>query len=351
MIEKSEKAVLLFDGLDEVSNFGHWVKEGIREIKQKFTTSQVVVSTRDPTSSIADLGFLGITLLPFTPAQLKRFVLGWFMDAKRGQQLWEQIEGRRLFEVARNPLLATVVCSLHDNGVALPENEAEVYRKKVELLCGQYDRFKGISRLRTPQNVLQTACRKIAFALHERERRDITVNEASTVFYLRQEGRISIALAEQAVTELVDPCTILQRSPVNDRVSFEHLRIQEFLVAEELSRNRGVDIVPLLAKSWWRGALYLYAIDNDFEELIEDCFHRCGSIRRAYATLLSMADAKRPALRTELAALLERYLEQDQFESNLIGELGDADYAYSDPVEADALGEFSFLDDLNRMSE
>ncbi len=269
------------------------------------------MSSRDCAEYIREIQFLGITLLPFTREQLQKFILGWFGEGRKGELLWDQIRGNALFDVAKNPLLATIICSLHDNNIPVPDNEPDVYRKKVELLSGQYDRFKGISRLKTRQEYLLRACRKIGFRMHLREQREASV--ANLIEYYFDEGSSGVdsMVAELAVRELINPCNLLRRNPGSETYGFEHLRIQEFLAAEELSHNRGVEIVPLLSREWWRGALYLYAFGNDFAHLIEDCYHKSGSVLRAVETIRTMITTQPKKRQVELTGLLERYTSQD----------------------------------------
>lgn len=332
-LAKKDKVVFMLDGLDEAARTAGWILDSISQIRGMFPNAQVIVSSRDCSEFVKEIEFLGITLLPFTSEQLQRFIFGWFDDKERARLLWEQIQTKALFDVAKNPLLATIICSLYHNGIPIPENEPDVYRKKVELLCGHYDRFKGIDRLQTPQGYLERACRKVGFRMHIREQREASYAKLVEYYYDDGNAGISLAHAEIAVRELIDPCNILRRNPGSETFGFEHLRIQEFLAAEELAMNRGLDIIPLLTKEWWKGALYLYAFRNDFSQLIEDCYHKTGGIARAEETLRLMIKTQSPSQQNQLRTLLDRYKRQDGVDRYISGGSYDSDdYDVSDPL-------------------
>jgi len=331
-IAKKDKVVFMLDGLDEAARTASWILDAISQIRGTFPNAQVIVSSRDCSELVKEIEFLGITLLPFTKEQLQRFIIGWFDDKEHARLLWEQIKTKELFDVAKNPLLATIICSLYKNGIPIPENEPDVYRKKVELLCGHYDRFKGIERLQTPQGYLERACRKIGFRMHIKEQREASYVKLVEYYYDEGNTGIPLAHAEIAIRELIDPCNILRRNPGSETFGFEHLRIQEFLAAEELAMNRGLDIIPLLTKEWWKGALYLYAFRNDFSQLIEDCYHKTGGIRRAEETLRLMIKTQSVKQQNQLRMLLDRYKRQDSVDRYIEGGIyGLDDYGDSDP--------------------
>ena len=59
------------------------------------------------------------------------------------------------------------------------------------------------------------------------------------------------------------------------KFGFGHLRYQEYLVAQELLLNRGIDLISLLADPWWRGAFVLFAqMNENVHWLIEEAVQR-----------------------------------------------------------------------------
>jgi hypothetical protein len=112
-------------------------------------------------------------------------------DPQHSEDLWKHIEVNDLLDVAKNPLLATIICSLHESGIPIPENEPDVYRRKMELLCGVYDQSKGISRTSNDRIFLESCAQKIAYQMHARSQREATREELTDYLYKAMETRIS----------------------------------------------------------------------------------------------------------------------------------------------------------------
>jgi predicted NACHT family NTPase len=89
-IKTRSRITFIVDGLDEAITNNSWLLRAINGIPTAFSNSQVIISSRDCISEINDIDFLGITLLPFTEPQLKRFIEGW--SPKTGRDLWTSIK-------------------------------------------------------------------------------------------------------------------------------------------------------------------------------------------------------------------------------------------------------------------
>lgn len=337
-LRSSKRAVVILDALDEAAGHAKWIIPALSELSLKINGLQVIASSRNCASYIRDIEFLGITLLPFTREQLLKFIRGWIGDSEKADSLWASISQREIFEVAKNPLLATIICTLHDSGIPVPENEPDVYRKKIELLCGLYDQHKGVRRTTNEKSVLEFCCRKIAFQMHFREKREATLNEIKGYLYASSEGRYPRPILESALEDLIFHCNILIHSTDNDLYSFGHLRIQEFLASEELARNRGVDLVGLAAKAWWIGALYLYSFSCDIEPLMEDMIRRHGSLRRYQDTLITLISAQPIRRRQALMSLIGGHGRIDSLEGY------EDDFSYSDENDLEFIRDLTGFD-------
>jgi len=320
------KVVFIFDALDEAVKEISWILKGISLLKAKFECLQIIVSTRDCVNYIDDIDFIGITLLPFTEDQLEKFIVGWIKDKNKSDILIEEVRSKKLFDVAKNPLLATIICSLYENEIDVPESEADVYRKKIHLLCGQYDRYKGITRVETPSDVLSDACRKIAFSLHSKNRREANLDEIKEFLTHESGGKYSKRLVNQIVDELINPCNIIQKDPDTGMYGFGHLRYQEYLASEELAKNRGLDIVPLLNNDWWRGVMYLYAFENQIDMLVEEAYKAFGYVYTCENTFRVMISARPKRERKALSEILDGFIKSDGFDGYSIDDYdGDID--------------------------
>ncbi|GAA0954778.1 hypothetical protein [Nonomuraea longicatena] len=151
--------LILIDGLDEISD----VDERLRVLKtlmanKKYCYRFVIGSRPLPDSELAILdeavdpareesGSAGrYELLPLDVSVLPTFVRGW-MDAAHVPEpapavaaFMYQVNGGRLRELVRIPLMATILCQLHaaDPTHPLPTGRYTAYQRFYELLC---DRF------------------------------------------------------------------------------------------------------------------------------------------------------------------------------------------------------------------
>lgn len=257
-IETRAHVTFVIDGFDEAVSNNRWLLAAVNGLPDEFANAQVIISSRDCIAEIANIQYLGITLLPFTRDQLKRFVEGW--NSERGPALWQAIENQNLAEVAKNPLLATIVCSLHEHGISIPANEPEVYRKHIALLCGLYDAYKDVKRTTCPQEVLERVARAIAIGMHCRQVREIDWPGLIGILQSTFRNVLTDATLALAAEELISPCGVLKRIHKTDLVSFGHLRYQEFLASEELVKNHRHSPLDYLYDEWWKGVLYLYAV-------------------------------------------------------------------------------------------
>ncbi len=222
-------------------------------------------------------------------------------------------------------MLATIICSLHENGIDVPRSEPDIYRKKIDLLCESYDRHKNIMRTKTPPEILKRTCRKVAFFLHENGLREMPFKELVTDSLLAS-SHTNKDVFIQALEELVDPCNVLKRDPITMLYGFGHLRYQEFLAAEEISVNRGIDIPPLLTSDWWRGVMYLFACDNQVDALILESYKMFGSLRSCEGTLRYIFGARPKSEQQMLTQLLDQYIvleDHDAYDNSIYDDSSD----------------------------
>jgi hypothetical protein len=94
------------------------------------------------------------------------------------------------------------------------------------------------------------------------------------------------------------------------QIGFGHLRYQEYLAAEEMNTNRGIDVCPLLQNPWWRGVFVLFArMCQDLDWLIDSLASR-EAPKACLEGVLAMIKARpvdeREGLRMSLRYLYDR---------------------------------------------
>lgn len=309
---RTRRVVLLLDGIDEAIQHSPWLVREIRALTHECRNVQAICSSRIAEKNDEDTGGLAVVLMPFTKEQRDSFIRKWF--GKDDRRLADTVVGHlernaELAEIVTNPLHATVLAVLAENGLELPNSETTLYEERLQLLLGYYDSMKGVPRrVTTQQRLLEYLVRKLAFCLHSSGLREC--RKSQLVTWAHKAGtmripRFSEKDATIAIDELIDPCNVLFRINSDGEIGFGHLRFQEHLAAVELRENRSVSIGPLVQKRWWRGVLVLYAqMADEIEHVIQEvCEYGWGD---EAGETLGMMIARRPKEEREALGSLVR---------------------------------------------
>jgi len=305
--------IFVFDGLDEVAIENSWIINAINELAKSITKVQVLVSSRDSVNYLSQIEFVGITLLPFTQTQLNDFVLNWGgLNELDSKALITTIINKNLYDVIKNPLLATLVCKIHSQGQVVAENEKDIYKQYIKLLCGSYDSYKLVSRNNFNIEQLQDIASKCAFIMHRAEVRYMRKEEIIKQLNSIYKERYSPDFIKNCINELIDPCNILIKNYNTDEYGFGHFRIQEYLTSLYIAENQtSEDVVSYLPNDWWRGAMYFYADNTNVENIIKVASERLATrLPLAKLTIVQMISTAPRYQRQGLKELLNMFLEQ-----------------------------------------
>ncbi len=127
---------LLLDGLDEVERSDQTeLRQRLAELSKRCPYARIVVMSRPA-------GYAGPPAAEFRSAQLqaleprsqRQLLEGW-LGVTQAAEVWERIRDRpRLLELARNPLLLTLMAKLQAGGAELPRTRSGLYAAAVDLL-------------------------------------------------------------------------------------------------------------------------------------------------------------------------------------------------------------------------
>lgn len=159
---KQGRALLLFDGLDEVNVDLAERERVIREINdfsRKYGQSRIVVTCRAAAEEYAFDGFTYVEMADFEPEQVQAFVRHWFEktpnDATRlagtpeehAARFFKEFErNQRLRDLAKSPLLLTLLCIGFEEAQSFPDRRSEIYKEALDVLLRQWDKSRGICR-------------------------------------------------------------------------------------------------------------------------------------------------------------------------------------------------------------
>jgi energy-coupling factor transporter ATP-binding protein EcfA2 len=155
---KSDSAVVLFDGLDEVNQeSGERDKQTrvMNNFVEKYDRTQTLITCRIAASDYSFQPFTYVEIADFTEAQIRTFVGNWFRNqegekdedtSKRFQVEFKKTDNKGLQDLARTPLLLTLLCLTFDETLTFPQRRAEIYQEALDALLKKWDASRRIKR-------------------------------------------------------------------------------------------------------------------------------------------------------------------------------------------------------------
>jgi len=159
---KQGRALLLFDGLDEV-NVDHAERRRvigeIEEFSRKYGRSQIVVTCRAAAEEYSFADFIYVEMADFESEQVRSFVRHWFENTPNAEtrlagnpeehaaRFFNEFErNERLRDLAKSPLLLTLLCIVFEERESFPERRSDIYQEILNVLLHRWDKTRGIAR-------------------------------------------------------------------------------------------------------------------------------------------------------------------------------------------------------------
>lgn len=301
VLEKGD-ALVLFDGLDEVNQEGNHRAKMIRDLRDfsnKYWKAQCLVTCRIAATEYAFDNFVYVELADFTDKQVATFVRKWFKGSRKKRQLFEaafnRAENKRLQELARVPLLLSLLCLSFDSTLEFPQRRVEIYEEALEALLKKWDTsrsikrdeiYHGLSLGRKRQMFARIAAKSFQEGKYFFSQNDLT---KQIIRYLQQ-----LPGAEDG--EEIDGDTILkaieaQHGIFTERAhriySFSHLTFQEYFTAKQIVADttgralKGLLTLENITDDRWREVILLTVSLLDNADDFFDIF--LNSIRQLIA--------------------------------------------------------------------
>ena len=195
----------------------------------------------------------------FDDSQIETYIKSWFdstphqyryqldKEMKTAEQCWKALNTighHATKELARNPLLLTLLCMVYDNSQNFPQNRADLYEKALSIFLEEWAAEKRIRREEAISQYLDIAAEKrmlseIAAKNFEVDR--LFFGEGEVLAQILEFGKgnantpPTFNASKILETILVDQGLFVER--VRGSYSFSHLTFQEYLTANYIVRD------------------------------------------------------------------------------------------------------------------
>ena len=305
------RCLIMLDGLDEIADpdLRQKVVDWVDRQMARHKNNPFVISSRPfgyRSNPLKDVVVLEVR--PFTVEQVQQFVHNWYlaneimsaqrddpgvrMEANKGAEdlIWRLRQTHVLLEMAVNPLLLTMIATVHRYRSSLPGRRVELYSEIVEVFLGKRQEARGISYELTPaqkQRVLET----LAYTMVSQRKRELPLVEAAQACEVALKRVVGGEIAEQP-SAVADFLKMIENSSglVIEREAglygFAHLTFQEYLAAVHVRDQKLEDtLVKHVQNSWWHETIRLYAAQSDATNVVKACL----SLKQPSVVALTLA--------------------------------------------------------------
>ncbi|MDP6504343.1 MAG: NACHT domain-containing protein, partial [Planctomycetota bacterium] len=291
-----EACLVMLDGLDEVASQTRrkealdWIEDERKARKDNL----ILVTSRPAGYQKQDRlpgHYLELHVRDFSDDDIRQFTKLWYREVETKQrgdnELWRQ-EARKLSDdlveqiedkdalkaLAQNPLMLQILCLVHRNQGAMPEQRTELYETCVQVLLEKWDEAKGMEVYLSAKQA-RRVLRVFARWLHSKEGRTrASESEVQSVIVpelekLKLHANENLdAYLKRILDSVRDRSGIFVGHDLQE-YGFQHLSFQEFLTAEEMVKRRESKIlIRHFNENWWREVILLtMGMDEDrFQE-------------------------------------------------------------------------------------
>jgi hypothetical protein len=152
------RAILLFDGLDEVDVEGGPRDRLTREIRNftiRYRECKFAITCRIAAVEYEFDRFKYVEIADFTKSQVSRYVSKWFTGRKRqlGERFLKELdqqENRGIRELANIPIILSLLCLAYEETLMFPRRRIDIYEHALDALLRRWDASRGIARSASP---------------------------------------------------------------------------------------------------------------------------------------------------------------------------------------------------------
>ena len=312
--------LILFDGLDEVpsANVDN-VIDKIGDFVTQYSQNRFIVSSRVAAYKGGFKRFTEVEIADFDNEQIQSYINNWFdstpdehqhqLDEKMriAKQCWETLnthEHKATKELARNPLLLTLLCMVYEDTQNLSLNRATLYKEALDLFLRKWADEKGVNRGASITQYLDIVDEKqmlSEIAAKNFKANRFLFSEDELITQIREFGKGNANTLETFnAPKILDAILIDQGlfiEPVSGSYSFSHLTFQEYFTANYI-KGHPQSIQALVEEhlhdEQWREVFLLTA----------------GLMRKADDLLIAMETEAKKSINTNSLKCLLQWAEQ-----------------------------------------
>jgi len=290
LLEKG-KFLLLLDGLDEVSS--KYKCDFIREIDNfviRYPNNRFIVSCRTSAYNPPLSQFTDLSLVDFHDSQIQNFISKWFTyqaensaissDNNLSDYYWEmikKIDNKGTKELAKSPLLLTLICLNYKFILKTPNDHITIYQKSLDLLLNDWLKTKNTEFLSNKTKIIdissiQQILSHIAYWSFSSDNLFFYNHDIARQISLLNDNKQNPVRIDE-ILDLINTHQgiILEHSP--GLFCFSHLCFQEYLVARHIVESKELlqaIVANQLVNIKWKYIFLLVAelMRNDVDKLL-----------------------------------------------------------------------------------
>jgi hypothetical protein len=288
---KKKKVLVMLDGLDEIADpterktISDWVniQMGI------YPNTTFVLTSRPFGYKSAPIEQIRVVLevQPLGRRQMERFIRNWYVQSEIMHQVRKADAGvvevaniqaddlinrvrhnADLLLLAFNPLLLTMIATVHDNSGALPRTRIELYSEICDVLLGRRQEAK-----RMPINLVsvqkKAVLQVLALTLMVDRTREFTLLEGVAII---KDILATVSSNTQTPEQFIERAEKISGILIEKEAGiyeFAHKSFQEYLAAVQIKEtNQEQILLRNINDQWWEETIRLYAAQTDATNII-----------------------------------------------------------------------------------
>ncbi|MEN8906137.1 MAG: SUMF1/EgtB/PvdO family nonheme iron enzyme [Clostridiales bacterium] len=269
-----KNGLILLDGMDEVGeeNYNNVATE-IRTFIRNNSESRVIITSREARfkANLFPFCTYKIDKLPYD--EIAAYIDNWFKDVvmkKKDDEIEKLknciVDNKRIYELAENPFLLSIICVIYEKDKSLPSRRIELYRRCTEMLIELYDIYNAEKKNMYTSSLKEEILEDIAYYFFKNDmdefpKRKLVKQVSESLKKLGKDGE-----EEKILDEICENSGILQKS--NSVHFFVHRTFYEYYVAckyinDDKLRNK---ILENIDNPGWEEVIRLYAGQIEKEE-------------------------------------------------------------------------------------